>query len=89
VLKLKPTHSSAPKELAKLAELQAAVEELEKIAEQAGQQQINQAAANELLQKVYKTAPDCIPAQLLEAKLEMAQGNHEQVSLVVVAGWQQ
>jgi len=47
----------------------------EKMAEQAGHQQINQAVTNELLQKVYKFAPDCIPAQLLEAKLEMAQGN--------------
>eukprot|EP00775_Hariotina_reticulata_P013415 gene13415-13543_t len=78
VLKLKPTHSSAPKELAKLAELGAAVDELERMAEQAGQQQVNQAVANDLLQKVYKFAPDCIPAQLLEAKLEMAQGNYEQ-----------
>lgn len=79
VIKLRPTHSQAPKELKTLSELQSAVDELERLSEQAADQQVQPDAARELLQRVYKVAPDCIPAQLLEAKLEMSQGNYEQV----------
>lgn len=39
----------------------------------------DEAAAEVLLAKVYKAAPDCIPAQLTEAKLMMAQRKYEEV----------
>lgn len=43
-------------------------------------------AAWQVLDKVYGMAPDCIPAQLLDAQLEMLAGNYEQVGRVEVGG---
>lgn len=76
VIRLKPNHSQASKELQSLAEVEAAVTELERMTA-AGS--FNEAAAQALLDKVYKAAPDCVPAQLLEAKLMMAQRKYEEV----------
>jgi hypothetical protein len=83
VIQLKPNHSQAVKELAALQELETAVKELEAVAAQtdtAGAA-VDAAAAQQLLDKVYKTAPDCIAAQLLEAKLQLAQRNYEEVRM--------
>lgn len=83
VLKLRPTHSQAPKELDTLGSLGRDLEQLEALqaeAEAAGGPPAP-GAATELLARVYKVAPDCIPAQLLEAQLEMRAGNFEQVRI--------
>lgn len=79
VARIKPNHSEATKELRLLSEIQATVAELEQMASVAAAGAINAAAAQALLDKVYKIAPDCIPAQLLEAKLTMAQQKYEEV----------
>uniref|UniRef100_A0A383VTQ7 J domain-containing protein n=1 Tax=Tetradesmus obliquus TaxID=3088 RepID=A0A383VTQ7_TETOB len=80
VMQLKPNHSQAAKELAALQELESAVKELAAVAAQSDSAgaAVDAAAAQQLLDRVYKTAPDCIAAQLLEAKLQMAQGNYEE-----------
>eukprot|EP00878_Enallax_costatus_P025984 GHUV01027850.1.p1 GENE.GHUV01027850.1~~GHUV01027850.1.p1 ORF type:complete len:365 (+),score=138.23 GHUV01027850.1:272-1366(+) len=77
-MRIKPNHSQATKELQSLSEIQAAVTELEQITTSAAAGAVNAVAAQALLDKVYKTAPDCIPAQLLEAKLMMAQKKYEE-----------
>lgn len=81
VIELKPSHSQAARELAALNELGAAVADLESLADRAAAAggSIDQALAQQLLDRVYKSAPDCIVAQLLEAKLQMAQQNYEEV----------
>jgi DnaJ family protein C protein 3 len=84
VIKLKPTHSAAAKELAALSDLQAAFEQLQMLqqvhagAAAAGGPLPDVSAARQVLDKVYGMAPDCIPAQLLDAQLEMLAGNYEQ-----------
>lgn len=80
-MQLKPNHSQAAKELAALQELESAVKGLEAVAAQSDTAgaAVDAAAAQQLLDRVYKTAPDCIAAQLLEAKLQMAQRNYEEV----------
>eukprot|EP00879_Flechtneria_rotunda_P016714 GHRR01017491.1.p1 GENE.GHRR01017491.1~~GHRR01017491.1.p1 ORF type:complete len:455 (+),score=141.28 GHRR01017491.1:1053-2417(+) len=77
VLELKPSHPQAPKELQTLSELQSAVDELQRMTSAAAGSQVA-AASEQLLERVYSIAPDCVPAQLLQAKLNMVQRNHEQ-----------
>ena len=83
-MKIKPNHSAAVKELAALGDLQAAFEQLQQLqqaqeaAATAGPQP-DLTSARQVLDRVYSLAPDCIPAQLLDAQLEMLQGNYEQV----------
>lgn len=85
VIKIKPNHSTAVKELAALSDLQTAFEQLQVLQQHqesvaaTGGQQLDAAAARLVLDKIYSLAPDCIPAQLLDAQLEMVQGNYEQV----------
>lgn len=91
VIKLKPSHSSAAKELSSLSDLQAAFEQLQALqqahADAAGVgQRPDVTAARQVLDKVYGLAPDCIPAQLLDAQLEMLAGNYEQVGLCWCVG---
>jgi len=90
VLKIKPNHSTAAKELAALGDLQAAFDQLQQLqqahagaaaAAAAGSPQPDVTSARLVLDKVYSLAPDCIPAQLLDAQLEMMQGNYEQVDI--------
>lgn len=85
VMKLKPNHTSAVRELASLSDLQAAfqqlqqLQQLQKDAASSESQQLDLGSARQVLDKVFELAPDCIPAQLLDAQLEMLQGNYEQV----------
>lgn len=89
VLKIKPNHSTAAKELAALGDLQTAFEQLQQLQQAhtaaAGSPQPDVTSARVVLDKVYSLAPDCIPAQLLDAQLEMMQGNYEQVSTRLTA----
>jgi hypothetical protein len=88
VMQLKPNHSQAVKELAALQELESAVKELDAVAAQSDTAgaAVDAAAAQQLLERVYKNAPDCIAAQLLEAKLQMAQRNYEEVRMLFIKG---
>lgn len=85
VIKLKPNHSTAAKELASLTDLQSAFQQLQQLQEAhagasaAGGPLPDVSSARQVLDKVYSLAPDCIPAQLMDAQLEMLQGNYEQV----------
>lgn len=87
VIKLKPNHSTAAKELASLTDLQGAFQQLQQLQEAhagasaAGGPLPDVSSARQVLDKVYSLAPDCIPAQLMDAQLEMLQGNYEQVGL--------
>lgn len=89
VIKLKPNHSSATKELASLTDLQSAFQQLQQLqdthasASAAGAPLPDVTSARQILDKVFSLAPDCIPAQLMDAQLEMLQGNYEQVSAAV------
>jgi lipopolysaccharide biosynthesis regulator YciM len=85
LIKLKPNHSSAAKELASLTDLQSAFQQLQQLqdahaaATAAGGPLPDVSSARQVLDKVYSLAPDCIPAQLMDAQLEMMAGNYEQV----------
>jgi hypothetical protein len=87
LIKLKPNHTTAGKELASLDDLQAAFQQLQQLqqahsdAAAAGGPMPDASNARAVLDKVYGLAPDCIPAQLLDAQLDMWQGNYEQVGL--------
>lgn len=89
VIKLKPNHSSAAKELSSLTDLQNAFQQLQQLQEAhaaastAGGALPDVSSARQVLDRVYSLAPDCIPAQLMDAKLEMMQGNYEQVRVCV------
>lgn len=80
VINIKPGHSQATKELQSLSEIQAAVTELEQMASAAAGG-FDAAATQALLDRVYKTAPDCVVAQLLEAKMMMNQQKYEEVRI--------
>jgi lipopolysaccharide biosynthesis regulator YciM len=85
VIKLKPNHSTAAKELSSLTDLQSAFQQLQQLQEAhagasaAGGPLPDVSSARQVLDKVYSLAPDCAPAQLMDAQLEMLQGNYEQV----------
>lgn len=87
LIKLKPNHTTAAKELAALDDLQAAFQQLQQLqqahtdAAAAGGPMPEASSARVVLDKVYGLAPDCIPAQLLDAQLDMLQGNYEQVGM--------
>lgn len=87
LIKLKPNHTAAAKELASLDDLQAAFQQLQQLqqahtdAAAAGAPMPDSTGARAVLDRVYGLAPDCIPAQLLDAQLDMLQGNYEQVGM--------
>lgn len=73
VLRIKPGHKAALKELEALASLESAMGMLDQLASQPPD------AARKAVEMILEAAPDCNKAQVAEAQMEFNQRNYEQV----------